>query len=426
MAGRTYVTRVVDGELDDLMTGLPAISLEGPRGVGKTATAMARAATVYRLDDPDARSVINADVRRVGDGAPPILIDEWQLIPATWDVVRRSVDDDRTPGRFLLTGSATPTDAPMHSGAGRIVRVRMHTMTLPERGVSRPTVSLAELLSGSRPMLAGASDVRLGQYVDEIVASGFPGLRGLPERMLRRELDGYIDRIVDVDFPMLGHTLRNPAALRRWLAAYAAATATTATFETIREAGTGGEGQKPSRTTVTPYHDILTRLWILDPLPAWFPSSNMIKRLAGSPKHHLADPALAARLLNVGREGLLAGRDGHPSIQRSDTLLGALFESLACLSIRVFAQAADARVSHFRTKAGEREIDLIVEGDDGRLLAIEVKLTEIVGDDDVRHLRWLGGQLGDRLSDAIVVTTGRYAFRRQDGVGVVPLALLGP
>jgi predicted AAA+ superfamily ATPase len=299
-------------------------------------------------------------------------------------------------------------------------------MTLPERGLVDPTVSLGALLRRDPVPVDGATDVSLEAYVEEILASGFPGLRALSGRPLRAELDGYLTRIAEREFPLMGRSVRNPFALGRWMAAYAAATATTATFETIRDAAAGGDGEKPSRTTVMPYHDILTRLWIVEPLPAWYPGGNVLRRLSGPAKHHLADPALAARLLNVGAGALLSGRSSRPVVAGSGTLLGALFESLVCLSVRVFAQASEARVSHFRTKGGEREVDLIVEASDHRVLAIEVKLGRVVTDDDTRHLRWLKAQLGDDLVDMIVVSTGDEAYRRPDDVAVVPLALLGP
>ncbi|HSL82855.1 MAG TPA: AAA family ATPase, partial [Thermoanaerobaculia bacterium] len=138
LEGRPYVRRIVDAELDTLLPALPALSIEGPKAVGKTETALQRAATVYRLDDSGERAVAEADPARLAQGRIPILVDEWQRVPESWDVVRRAVDEDPSPGRFLLTGSATPTEQPTHSGAGRIVTVRMRPMTLAERGVAEP------------------------------------------------------------------------------------------------------------------------------------------------------------------------------------------------------------------------------------------------------------------------------------------------
>ncbi len=416
----------MDDEIDELIQGLAALSLEGPKGVGKTVTATQRARSRFNLDDPGVNAIVAADPLRLVSSPEPTLIDEWQRYPASWDLVRRSVDDDPRPGRFLLTGSASPWAPGIHSGAGRIVTVRMRPLSLSERGLAQPTVSLSDLLSGARKPVAGHTDVRLAEYVDEIVRGGFPGMRNGTPRIRRARLDAYIQRMLDREVPELGRAVRNPVALRSWLEAYAAATATTASYEAIRDAATPGLADKPAKTTTIPYRDALERLWILDPIYAWSPTRNRLNRLAASPKHHLADPALAARLLGAGPEALLAGAALGPPIPRDGPLLGALFESLVALDIRVYAQAAEARVRHLRTRGGDHEVDLIVERDDHRVLAVEVKLAATVSDSDVRHLRWLAAHVGDDLLDAIVVTTGNEAYRRADGIAVVPAALLGP
>jgi predicted AAA+ superfamily ATPase len=421
-----YTPRVVDGELDELLTSLPAIALEGPKAVGKTETARRRAGSVIELDDPAQRAVAEADPGAMLQGPEPVLVDEWQRVPATWDAVRRAVDRDRRAGRFLLTGSATPAAPPSHSGAGRIATLRMRPLALSERSLGKPTVSLGRLLRGGTPAIQGRSKVTLAGYVAEIVRSGFPGLRGLSRRALRTQLDGYLRRIIDVDFQEQGHTVRRPQVLERWMTAYAAATATTASYETIRDAATSGVGNKPSKTTTQPYREVLERLWIVEAVPAWLPSRNHLNRLAQPPKHHLADPALAARLLGLDAEALLSGQEGGPALPRDGTLLGHLFESLVTLSVRVYSQAAEARVKHLRVHGGRHEVDLIVERADQRVLAIEVKLGGAVDQADVRHLLWLREQIGDNLIDAVVVHTGPQAYRRPDGIAVVPAVLLGP
>jgi uncharacterized protein len=420
-----YLWRVVDAEFEALAAALPALAIVGAKGVGKTATAARRATTVHALDDPAERSVAAADPARLLESDPPILIDEWQYLPESWDLVRRAVDAGAAPGRFLLTGSASPPGVETHSGAGRIVDVRMRPLALAERGLDQPSVSLGELLRGERPAIKGRTELRADDYVQEILGSGFPGLRHLAGRPLRAQLDSYLQRIIDRDFPELGRPLRNPTALRRWMAAYAAASSTTTSFEKIRDAATGGEGEKPAKTTAGPYRDVLERLWILDPVPAWTPTRNRIRRLARPPKHQLVDPALAGRLLGLDADALLSGGDVGPPIPRDGTLLGTLFESLCTQSLRVYAQAAEARVFHLRTASGEQEVDMIVEREDGRVLAIEFKLARDVGDDDVRHLHWLAQQIGDELIDSMVVTTGPEAYRRTDGIAVVPAGLIG-
>lgn len=418
-----YRRRIIDDELDELLGGLAAVAVEGPRAVGKTATGMQRAKTVYRLDDDAQRTIARADPSLLVEGERPILIDEWQRLPESFDKVRRAVDDGATPGSFILAGSASPKDPPTHSGAGRIVRVRLRPMSLAEREVDSPSVSLGDLLTGNRDAVHGQTAVTLERYVDEILRSGLPGLRSVTGRLLRAQLDGYLDGIVDRDFEEAGRTVRRPQVLRRWMAAYAAATSSVTTYEKIRDAAAGDAGDKPAKNTVQAYRDILEKLFILDPVPAWLPTANRFAELASPSKHHLADPALAARLLRTDSAALFRGQS--PGSGSQSTLLGALFESLVTQSVRTYAQAAEARVSHLRTHRGDREVDLIIERDGG-VLAVEVKLTRAPNDHDVRHLRWLEAHIGDQLLDSVVITAGPAAYRRPDGIAVVPAALLGP
>lgn len=416
-----YVRRVIDEELDELLPELPAVLLDGPKGVGKTATAERRCATVRRLDVAAERLIVEADPFLVGSDDPPVLIDEWQWVPGVFDAVRRLVDQDPSGGRFLLTGSA-PT-AQTHSGAGRITTMRMRPLTLVERGVEVPTVSLAKLLGGTAS-IGGRTGLRVADYVEEITASGFPGLRHLSERARNRQLDSYLERIIDHDLAEAGLVVRRPENVRGWLRSYAAATATTTSWEKIRNAASAGT-EKPARSTVQPYIELLTSLRILDPVEAWAPSDNHLSALAGAPKHFLADPALAARLVRLGATQLLRGEAPRGGSPRDGAFVGMLFESLAAISVRTFAQNCDARVYHLRTGGGRHEVDFIVEGSAG-VLGLEVKLSGVVRDKDVVHLRWLREKLGADCVDVVVLHTGPEAYRREDGVAVIPLALLGP
>jgi predicted AAA+ superfamily ATPase len=426
----SYRRRCIDDELDELVGVLSALALEGPKGVGKTATAQRRAATVVRLDEPAQRQIAEADPGRVLASDGPVLLDEWQRVPALWDAVRRAVDDGAPPGPFLLTGSATPDDdrqdPQRHSGAGRIDALRMRPMTLSERLGLDTTVSLRALLAGEQGEVGGDTELGLSEYTEEIVSSGFPGIRALSGRARRVRLDGYINRIIDRDFAdELGQQVRRPDTLRRWMTAYAAATSTVTSLEKIRDAATHNEAT-PAKTTVLAYRDALTRLFILDPIDGWAPTDDHLKRLTQSAKHHIADPALAAALLGITEDRLLRGEGGLAAIPRDGSFLGALFESLVTLSVRVFAQAAEAQVRHLRTRSGDREVDLIVQGRAGEIVGVEVKLTATVDDHDVAHLRWLRDEIPDDLRAAVVITTGPHAYRRRDGIYVVPLALLGP
>lgn len=428
MAGaqnQNYLPRLVDQELDELMLQLPALALEGPRGVGKTATAERRARTAYYLDDPGQRTVAEADPGQLLKGEPPILIDEWQRVPAVWDAVRRAVDRGAPPGSFLLTGSAGPLVPPSHPGAGRIVSLRMRPLSLVERGLQKPTVSLKGLLAGGADV-KGTTGVTLADYTREIVTTGYPAIRKLSGRARGLQLDGYLQRIMDHDFREMGRTVKWPEVLKAWLAAYAASVGTATSFEKIRDAATPGHDSKPPKSLTIPYREILESLWILDPIPAWTSSRNPLNRLGQAPRHHLGDPGLACRILGLDEGALLSGKEPARAVPRDGTFLGRIFESLVALCLRVQAQPLDTRVHHLRLQGGRREVDLILERPDHRILAIEVKLGGGVKDDDVKHLHWLREELGSDLVDAVVINTGPEAFRRPDGIAVVPAALLGP
>ena len=419
-----YARRIVDDELDELLPSLAAISLDGPKGVGKTATGSRRAATVLSLDQRETADRLTADPGLLSRAPAPILLDEWQRLPESWDLVRREVDRDRTGGRFLLAGSAAPVHAPTHSGAGRIVSMRMRPLSVAERASDPATVSLASLFDGDA-VIDGSTEWSLRDYIREIVASGFPGIRDLPGRARRLALDGYLTRIVERDMVEQGYRVRAPASIRAWLRAFAMATSSTAKYTTILDAATVGDADKPTKPTTIAYRAVLSQLWLLDPVEAWHPFDVDLGRISKAPKHHLADPALAARLMELDEDSLLGVREHAMIGPQHGAALGRLFEGLVTLSMQTYAQAAEARLSHFRDQAGTREVDLIAERR-GRVVAIEVKLSASVEAKDVKHLTWLREHLGTRLADAVVVTTGPAAYRRPDGIAVVPLALLGP
>lgn len=422
-----YLPRLTDRRLDELLPYCPAVSIHGAKGVGKTATADRRALSRLDLDAEADRTRLGGDPGLLRSLPGPVLVDEWQRMPQAWDLVRRAVDDGAPAGRFLLTGSSPPRGAAVHSGAGRVVGLWMRPMSLYERGTSEGKVSLAAMLAGKAD-IAGSTSVRLADYVHEITRSGLPGLRGdSPARVVRDSLDAYLDYVVRREFPDQGYQVRRPDSLRAWLTAYAAASSTTAKYSQILDAATPNMGDKPDRHTTLTYRAALSGLWLLDPTPAWLPHSSPLTRLAQSAKHQLADPALAARLLRMDADSLLTGREGAVEVDtRREPLLGALFESLVTLDVKVYADTAEADVYHLRDTNGTHEVDLVVEGLGHRVVALEVKLAATPSDRDVRHLIWLKDKLGDRLVDMAVICTSQHAYRRADGVAVVPAAMLGP
>ena len=417
-----YRPRVIDARLDMLLTELPAILLDGPKAVGKTTTALQRAKTTYRFNREVERQTAEVDLDRLTVGETPILFDEWHRVPEIWEVVKDAVDAQRSPGRFLLTGSRPLQQ--LHSGAGRIDSLRLRPLTLFERDPRHAHMSFSDLFQPDSA-LYGASEIDAEGYTDQILASGFPGFQGLSPNALTTSLDSYIDRIMHVDLPEAGVNVRQPHLVLQWLKAYGASIATSASGEKIRESAHGTDGHVPARRTTERYREALIRLRILEEIPAWLPGHNYLSRLNNAPKRYLADPALAARLVNLSKGRLL---DGAPSDagRSKRAFLGQLFESLVATTLLVFAESLGMSVHHFRTWGGDREVDFIVEGPNNTILAVESKLGESVRAADVKHLTWLAAQYPPATVLPIIINTGKRAYRRNDGVTVIPLALLGP
>jgi predicted AAA+ superfamily ATPase len=423
--------RHIEGLLARTLGSLPAVAIDGLKGVGKTESASTIAKTVYMLDRSTDRLLIENKMARLDEDAPPVLIDEWQRLPEVWDFVRRSVDDNRAAGRFLLTGSVTAKNLDVHSGAGRIVRLRMRPLSLEERGLDEPSVKLSDLLGQADPFtigIEGETSVGFDRYMEEVALSGLPGQRVADEFGRRLLFGSYLDNLLSHDFEQEGIRVRQSDALRRWLASYAAATASTAAYNRILDAATAGDSEKPALKTTIAYREALERLWLIDELSAWLDGENYYSRLKKTPKHYLADTAFVVQLLGISIDALLGRDRGALADIRFDgrygNIIGRLFESLVCQSLKAYASVLGADVSYFHTENGEREVDFMVT-QGLRTVAVEVKLAPTVDDADVRHLAWLKKAMGRRLTDAAVITTGQVAYRRPDGIAVVPAALLG-
>ena len=426
MAGRTarlsnhsYVTRVADDMVASTLQAVGAIVIEGPKACGKTETARQHAVSEVLLDvDPEAQRAAAIDPRLILPGAVPRLIDEWQREPRIWDAARREVDARRASGQFILTGSATPArSAVRHSGAGRMVIVAMRPMTLFEQRFSPGTVSLRDLLDGHQPP-AGTSTLDLAAYAERIVVGGWPGLMGRSVGDAMAFTSGYIDMIVDHDIDVISGARRNPHLVRRFLQAYAQLSAHPARLSTILERARGiAQDEAPSRWTAEPYLDALGRLMVVDDVEAWNPELRSRTRLMTTPKRYLVDPSLAAALMECDPTRLLGDLKSF----------GYLFESLAARDARVYAAAANASVFHYRERAGELEVDLIIERRDGTWIGVEVKLGSALIDQAAAALLRLKSARVVRPPTALVVLTAtEYAYQRDDGVIVAPLGLFGP
>jgi len=414
-----YQSRIVDAELVSRLEATGAVVIEGPKACGKTATARRIAASEALLDvDSEARRAAAVDPGLVLGGATPRLIDEWQLEPAIWNHVRRAVDDRRSPGQFILTGSAVPPDdITRHTGAGRITRLRMRPMTLFEVGASSGEISLERLLAGE-PARGADAGLKVADLAREIARGGWPGLRGLALEPALRAVRDYLEEICRVDVSRVDEKRRDPDKVRALLRSLARNVSTHAAATTLA-ADTGGADGPLKDETVSGYLHTLGRLMIVEDQPAWAPHLRSRRALRSAAKRHFVDPSLAVAALRATPERLL----------RDMKLLGFLFESLVVRDLRVYAQAADASVLQYRDSHGV-EVDAIVETADGRWAAFEVKLGAGQIEDGARSLHRFARQIDTERSGSpaalgVIVATG-YGYRREDGITVIPIGVLGP
>lgn len=418
---QAYWPRLVDGLLARDLGIFGAVSIDGPRSSGKTATASERARSTVRLDtDDNARRLADIQPELLLQGEQPRLIDEWQISPHLWDHVRRAVDDEGgRPGQFILTGSAVPAaSARVHTGTGRIARLRMRTMSLFELGFSPGTVSLAALFDG-RQGQTSASVHSLQDFAEAIVRGGWPAMRHAPLASAERHAIAYVENAFYADIPLLDGSVREPEAMGRFFLSYAQMTGNPAPLTTIAQRAFGGDDSVSSVTapTIDRYRSAAERLMLIEDLPAWSPSLRSRARLVKTAKRYFTDPSLAAALMRVNAEGLIADLN----------TMGFLFENLAVRDLRVYSGVMDGTVSHYRESSGDLEADIIVSKPTGEWIAFEVKMGATRIDEAAANLAKLRDiRVTHPPVALVVVTMNGYAYRRPDGVWVVPLGLLGP
>lgn len=409
-----YRPRLVDALLDELVHQLPALLLVGPRAVGKTTTALRRAATVVRLDREAEAAVFTADPDAALRGLPePVLLDEWQRVPGVLGAVRRSVEHDPRPNRFLLTGSVR---AELHHdvwpGTGRLVRVPLHPLTVREQlGRTGGRTFVDRVLHGLELEPAGDPPDLRG-YAELALRGGLPfaALR-LDGASHRAWLASYLDDLLTHDVELLEEprTRRRDAhRLRRYLEALALNSAGVAEQRTIFEAA------GITRVTASAYDRLLADLLVLDTVPAW--TSNRLARLVKQPKRYLVDAALVAAALRIDVDGVL--RDGD--------LLGRVLETFVAAQLRpeLAISARQPRLHHVRTGQGRHEVDLLIELGGHAVIAIEVKATAAPDTHAARHLAWLRERLGARLAAGVLLHTGPRAFLLGERIVAAPIAAL--
>lgn len=415
-----YLPRISDRLIDRKLHTSGAVLITGCKWCGKTMSAEQFTKSVIYMQDPDksATYLAMADTKPslLLAGAEPRLIDEWQMAPVLWDAVRHEVDKRRKQGQFILTGSAVPIDdSTFHTGTGRISRLKMRTMSLYESKESNGSVSLKALFDGTQKEGA-VSSLSVEEISYLICRGGWPMSLSLPREYALDMARDYVDAIVEEDVSRVDKIERNPQRVLTLLRSLARNICTMASNTTIL-ADFGGSGSSMSMPTLDSYLNALRRIFVIEDVPAWSPSMRSKTALRTSAKRNFVDPSIAAASLRISPERLL----------NDFNTFGFMFESLCDRDMRVYAQANDGDIYHYRDK-NELEADMIVALRDGRWAPVEVKLGQKQIEEAATHLIKLSEKVDSdkmgRPSFMMVLTAGEFAYRRKDGVWVVPLGCL--
>ena len=414
-----YIPRIADSELADRLEAAGAVLVEGPRACGKTELARQKAASEVLLDvDENVREAVSLDPRLILSGETPRLIDEWQVEPIIWNHVRREVDLRADRGQFILTGSAVPADdITRHTGAGRVSRLRLRTMSSFETGFSTGQVSLSTLMAGTFEG-ASASSISVSELIEAICRGGWPGDLNLPLKAAMTARVDYLDEICRADISRIDGVSRDPVKVNRLIRSLARNLATPASLRTLAS-DVGGEAQPIDSETANGYLAALIRLLVVEEQPAWSPRLRSRSVLRKSPKRHFVDPSLAVAALGATPDRLL----------NDLKYLGFLFESMVFRDIAIYARASGADVYHYRDNT-HLEIDMLVQDRRGDWCAFEVKLgvgkVEQAADALLRLRDRLDlAALGEPAMLGVIVGSG-YAYQRPDGICVIPVGVLGP
>lgn len=422
---KRYYPRVADKLLEFKLASCGAVWIKGPKWCGKSTTGEQAAASVSYLQDRanSAQQVALAknapDLFLLGD--TPKLIDEWQIVPTIWDQVRFEVDKRGEMGQFILTGSTTPIDdddddSREHSGIGRIAPMTMRTMTIFETGDAPGGISLGGLFANDvRP--AVLSSLTIEDYAYLVCRGGWPSVLELERDAALEQSYIFYDGLVEEDVRRVFKTARNPERLKRLIRSYARATSSETSIAEIRRDIAANDGGTMSEETISSYISALERLYVIENLHAWNPNLRSRTAVRTSDTRHFVDPSIACAALGLGPGDLIADLK----------TFGLLFESLCVRDLRVYAEALRGEVRHYRDSSG-LEADAVIHLRDGRWAAVEVKLaSEESIEEGAGHLRTLAERVNGKAPEFLMVLTATgFAYRREDGVYVVPLGCLEP
>ncbi len=420
----TYKNRIVDGKLQRKLKGIGAVLIEGPKWCGKTTTAVQHAKSVLFMDEPE-REKQNLQMAEVNpekllDGETPRLIDEWQLAPKLWDTIRYTVDHRDGEGHFILTGSAVPVEneSVHHSGTGRFAWLTMRPMSLWESGDSTGEVSVNGLFSNVCN-IEGSSDKNLDDIAYLVCRGGWPGTLGLDKDVALDLAFDYYDGVVRSDISRADGVSKNPERVKRLMRSYARHQGTQANIAVIGADMAGNESGSLDDDTIYSYLNALRKIFVVEDMPAWNPNLRSKTVVRTSDTRYFVDPSIATAALGIGPNDLI----------NDLKTFGLLFETMAVRDLRVYADAIEGRVYHYRDKSG-LECDAVIHLRNGKYGLVEIKIGgDKLIEEGVATLLTLSrnidsGKMSEPSFLMVLTGIGTYAYRRTDGVYVVPIGCL--
>lgn len=419
-----YKKRIADGMLKRKLEGKGAVLIEGPKWCGKTTTAEQIAASVLYMDDPEKKeqniSMSELNPKRLLKGAVPRLIDEWQLAPKLWDAIRFEVDHRGEQGQFVLTGSAVPVDTReiTHSGTGRFTWLTMRPMSLYESGESTGEVSLQSLFEGAAD-IDGGSDISIDYLAFLVCRGGWPQAVDMRDEIALDQAMDYYDAVVRSDINRADGVQKNPERVRRLMRSYARNQGGQIPNTVIAQDIAANDENPMSEETVASYLNALRKIFVVEDMPAWNPNLRSKTAIRSSDTRYYIDPSIATAALGIGPNDLL----------NDLKTFGFLFETLCVRDLRVFADALNGEVYHYRDKDGQ-ECDAVVHLRNGKYGLIEIKLGgDKLIEEGAASLKAMQAKIDtDKMKTAsflmVLTGVGDYAYRRRDGVYVVPIGCL--
>lgn len=419
-----YRKRVADALLARKLEGKGAVLIEGPKWCGKTTTAEQVSKSVLYMDDPSRmeqnKGMAQINPQRLLNGETPRLIDEWQLAPKLWDAIRFEVDHRQDLGQFILTGSAVPIDTEeiMHSGTGRFAWLTMRTMSLYESGDATGDVSLGELFEAPKS-IDGESSLNLDRLAFLVCRGGWPQAVGMREELALDQAIDYYDAVIRSDIHRADAVQKNTERVKRLMRSYARNQGSQIPNTRLaQDVSTTGEIPIDEKTVAT-YLDALRKIFVVEDMAAWNPNLRSKTAIRSSDTRYYVDPSIAAAALGIGPKDLLADLN----------TFGLLFETMCVRDLRIFANALNGDVFHYRDK-DDLECDAVVHLRNGSYGLIEIKLGgDRLIEQGAKSLLKLSAKIDTDKMEApsfcmVLIGVGDYAYRREDGVYVVPLGCL--